>query len=54
MNPKYLDEWKYAYQERLGIDAGDAEPTREQLDAAKQFADEHVNRLEKIEKKESQ
>tara|TARA_X000001382_G_C3036240_1_gene136342 strand:- start:38 stop:199 length:162 start_codon:yes stop_codon:yes gene_type:complete len=38
-------EWRYVYAERLGLMVGDGVPTREQIMAAKQWADEHVEKL---------
>lgn len=39
MNQKLREEWKYRYEERLGILCGSAEPTPEQILIAKEEAD---------------
>ena len=38
-------EWKYFYDERIGMMCGDAKPTAEQVKIAEQLADEYVKGL---------
>lgn len=42
---EFAEEWRYIYEERLGILCEDKPPTAAQTEIARKEADEHVRQL---------